>query len=68
MAEDRPEEVGSLPDPSRPKREPPTIDLEATDVSGEPVKANAEAQPESEPEVGTEAGGGGRGTELRAGT
>ncbi len=50
MAEDRPEEVGSLPDPSRPKREPPTIDLEATDVSGETVKANAEAQPEPEPE------------------
>jgi hypothetical protein len=50
MAEDRPEEVGSLPDPSRPKREPPTIDLDATDVSGEPVKANAEAQPEPEPE------------------
>jgi hypothetical protein len=55
MAEDRPEEVGSLPDPSRPKREPPTIDLEATDVSGETVTTNAEAQPKPEPESGPEA-------------
>ena len=54
MAEDRPEEVGPLPDPSRPKREPPTIDLEATDVSGETVKANAEAPPESKPESESE--------------
>ena len=54
MAEDRPEEVGPLPDPSRPKREPPTIDLQATDLqatdlSRETVKANAGASPESEP-------------------
>lgn len=55
MAEDRPEEVGPLPDPSRPKREPPTIDLEATDVSGETVTTNAEAQPKPEPESGPEA-------------
>lgn len=48
MAEDRPEEVGPLPDPSRPRREPPTIDLQATDLSGETVKANADAPPESE--------------------
>lgn len=33
MVEDRPEETGSLPDQERPKRAPPTIDLEATDVS-----------------------------------
>ncbi len=50
MAEDRPEEVGPLPDPSRPKREPPTIDLQATDLSGETVKANADAPPEPKPE------------------
>jgi hypothetical protein len=54
MAEDRPEEVGPLPDPSRPKREPPTIDLEATDVSGETVNAGGEAQPEPESEPGPE--------------
>jgi hypothetical protein len=54
MAEDRPEEVGPLPDPSRPKREPPTIDLEATDMSGETVKANAEAPAEPKPESESE--------------
>ena len=54
MAEDRPEEVAPLPDPSRPKREPPTIDLQATDLSGETVKANAEASPESKPESESE--------------
>ncbi len=35
MVDDRPEDTGSLPDSSRPKREPPTIDLEATEVSSE---------------------------------
>jgi hypothetical protein len=54
MAEDRPEEVAPLPDPSRPKREPPTIDLQATDLSGETVKANAEASPEPKPESESE--------------
>jgi hypothetical protein len=54
MAEDRPEEVGPLPDPSRPKREPPTIDLEATDVSGETMKASGEAPPAPEQESGPE--------------
>ena len=33
MVDDRPEDTGSLPDSERPKRAPPTIDLEATDVS-----------------------------------
>ena len=54
MAEDRPEEVGPLPDPSRPKREPPTIDLQAKDMSGETAKANAEAPPESKVELEAE--------------
>ena len=35
MVDDRPEDTGSLPDSGRPKREPPTIDLEATEVSSE---------------------------------
>ena len=35
MVDDRPEDTGSLPDSGRPKREPPTIDLEATAVSSE---------------------------------
>jgi hypothetical protein len=46
MVDDRPEDTGSLPETGRPKREPPTIDLEA--VSSE-TKSSAEAQ--SEPVV-----------------
>ncbi|QPF85007.1 hypothetical protein IC762_01315 [Bradyrhizobium genosp. L] len=38
MAEERPEDTAPSPD-SRPKRAPPTIDLEATEVSTEPSKA-----------------------------
>ena len=59
MAEDRPEPDGPSPDPARPKRTPPTIDLEATEVSSETAKASADAQPEpalnSEPEAETAA-------------
>ena len=49
MADDRPEEHGPLPDPDRPRRAPPTIDLEATEVSTEAPKASGEAQHEPEP-------------------
>jgi hypothetical protein len=42
MVDDRPEDTGSLPDQGRPKREPPTIDLEATEVSSE-TKSPAES-------------------------
>ncbi|WKA28872.1 COG4223 family protein [Bradyrhizobium roseum] len=35
MVDDRPEDTGSLPDSSGPKRKPPTIDLEASEVSSE---------------------------------
>ena len=49
MADDRPEEHGPLPDPDRPRRAPPTIDLEATEVSTETPKASGEAQHEPEP-------------------
>ena len=49
MADDRPEERGPLPDPDRPRRTPPTIDLEATEVSTETPKASGEAQHEPEP-------------------
>jgi hypothetical protein len=45
MVDNRPEDTGSLPDSGRPKREPPTIDLKATDVSSE-TKGAAEAAPE----------------------
>jgi len=49
MVDDRPEDTGSLPDSGRPKREPPTIDLEATEVSSETKRAagaSSEATPE----------------------
>src|SRR3954470_10652616 len=49
MVDDRPEETGSLPDSGRPKREPPTIDLEATEVSSE-TKGAAGAASEATPE------------------
>lgn len=58
MVDDRPEDTGSLPDSSRPKREPPTIDLDATEVSSETRRADgasteaaSEPSPESAPEA-----------------
>ncbi|KJC43943.1 hypothetical protein UP09_16475 [Bradyrhizobium sp. LTSP885] len=51
MAEDRPEDSDPSPDSARPRRAPPTIDLEATDVSSEPPHASAEA---ASPEVAAE--------------
>jgi hypothetical protein len=50
MADDSPEELPPSPDPGRAKRAPPTIDLEATEVSGETRKADAEPGPGPEPE------------------
>jgi hypothetical protein len=47
MVDDRPEETGSLPDQERPKRTPPTIDLEATDVSTATSHADGAAKSES---------------------
>jgi hypothetical protein len=45
MADDPQEDTMSPPDPGRAKRAPPTIDLEASEVSGETRDASAEAQP-----------------------
>ena len=50
MADDSPEELPPSPDPGRARRAPPTIDLEATEVSGETRKADAEPGPGPEPE------------------
>src|SRR3982074_2607540 len=47
MVEDRPENIDPLPDSGRAKRAPPTIDLEASEVSGE--TRNAGGDPQSEP-------------------
>jgi hypothetical protein len=45
MVDNRPEDTGSPPDSGRPKREPPTIDLDATEVSSQ-TKGSVEAPPE----------------------
>src|SRR6476661_8478280 len=49
MVDDRPEDTGSLPDSSRPKREPPTIELEATEISSETKSAAASSEATPEP-------------------
>jgi hypothetical protein len=57
MVDDRPEDTGSLPGEGRPKREPPTIDLEATEVSSETKSApetSSEAPSEPSPEPAPE--------------
>jgi hypothetical protein len=46
MVEDMPEDEGPAPDSGRAKRAPPTIDLEASEVSGEIRKVGDGAQPE----------------------
>ncbi|SFJ49754.1 COG4223 family protein [Bradyrhizobium sp. cf659] len=50
MADDKPEDAGLAPESGRAKRTPPTIDLEATEVSTQPqeVAGEPEASPASE--------------------
>ena len=50
MAEDKPEDAGLAPESGRAKRTPPTIDLEATEVSTQPqdVAGEPEAGPSAE--------------------
>ena len=50
MVDDRPEDTEPSPDPGRARRAPPTIDLEASEVSGETRNAGADAEPERIPE------------------
>ena len=51
MVEDMPEDEGPAPDSGRSKRAPPTIDLEASEVSGETRKVGDGAQPERSSEA-----------------
>ncbi|MBH5402760.1 hypothetical protein HZZ13_33935 [Bradyrhizobium sp. CNPSo 4010] len=44
MADDKPEDAGLAPDPGRAKRTPPTIDLEATEVSTQPQQVAGEPE------------------------
>lgn len=50
MADDKPEDAGLAPESGRAKRTPPTIDLQATEVSTQPqeVAGEPEAQPSAE--------------------
>lgn len=56
MVDDRPEEIGSPPETGRARRAPPTIDLEATEVSGETRKAAGDAPSEPAPRSSPAAG------------
>jgi hypothetical protein len=51
MVDDRPEDNEPSPDSGRAKRPPPTIDLEATEISGESRNPAADAQPEGGSEM-----------------
>ena len=51
MVDERSEDTGSLPDSERPKRAPPTIDLEASQVSSETHPAAGDVPPEPPPEA-----------------
>src|SRR6266436_7293112 len=46
MVDDNPEDTTPSPDSGRAKRAPPTIDLEASEVSGETLNAAEDAPPE----------------------
>jgi hypothetical protein len=46
MVDDKPEDAGLAPESGRARRSPPTIDLEATEVSTQPQQAAGEVQPE----------------------
>jgi hypothetical protein len=50
MVDDRPEDTGPSAESGRPKRAGPTIDLEATEISGDVRNAAADAQPEPAPQ------------------
>ena len=50
MVDDRPEDIGPSPDLGRAKRAPPTIDLEASEVSSETQRADGAEPAEPAPE------------------
>lgn len=58
MADDKPEDAGLAPESGRAKRTPPTIDLEATEVSTQPqdLAGEPEAQPSAEQANAEQAG------------
>ncbi|MCK1543025.1 hypothetical protein IVA87_00240 [Bradyrhizobium sp. 147] len=50
MVDDKPEDAGLAPDSRRAKRAPPTIDLEASEVSTQPQQAAGEPEAQPTPE------------------
>ncbi|MCK1423641.1 hypothetical protein IVB14_30970 [Bradyrhizobium sp. 180] len=50
MVDDKPEDAGLAPDSGRAKRAPPTIDLEASEVSTQPQQAAGEPEAQPTPE------------------
>lgn len=50
MADDKPEDAGLAPDTGRAKRTPPTIDLQATEVSTQPQEPAVEPEAQPAPE------------------
>src|SRR6476661_8200967 len=55
MVDDTPEHAEPSPDSDRPKRTPPTIDLEPSEVTGETRNPDSGAEPEPEPEPSLQA-------------
>ena len=55
MVDETPDDAGLAPDPGRVKRAPPTIDLEATEISSEPPKTEVKTEAEGEAEAKAEA-------------
>jgi hypothetical protein len=45
MVDDKPDEIAAAPDPDRPKRAPPTLDLEAIEISDETRQADTAEAP-----------------------
>src|ERR1043165_7263873 len=41
MVDDKPDEIAAAPEPERPKRAPPTLDLDAIEISDETRQADA---------------------------
>jgi hypothetical protein len=56
MVDDRPEDIASPPDPGRAKRTPPTIELKATDVTGDIRNTAGDARPEQAPQSSLDGG------------
>ncbi|MFK4571783.1 hypothetical protein ABIF94_003219 [Bradyrhizobium ottawaense] len=65
MADDKPEDSGLAPESGRAKRTPPTIDLEATEVSTQPQEAAVEPEAHLEPERAAHEQTQGRGSQVR---